>query len=117
MQYHAYARELRTFAAHYYAQKQEYIGADTQTRISVSRLYYALLHYYFSLFPDIAASTEASKHAQIVARISKVRTSGELRLFKTLKKLREWADYAPMNVAPFDFDMEYLSRRVGQAIA
>jgi len=111
-----YAKELNSFSYNCYNEELEFITNETKDRILLGRLYYALVHFYFSKYPVLAASYAPSKHETLLQIIMKERSESEARVFKTLKKLREWADYHPLNQEPFSLNMKRLFHQVNKII-
>lgn len=116
MDYLIYSRQLNSFSFHYQKEKTAYVTDDTKTRILIGRLYYSLVHYYFSEYPTLAASTGSGKHETLLRKINTEKSSNEYILFKTLKSLREWGDYHPLNIAPMDINMTRLFHQVNRIV-
>ena len=109
-----YSKELNTFAYEFNKLDfTQYISSETKTRIVISKLYYSLLHYYFTRYPEIALSNTGQKHTKILNEIS---DEAEKRLFKKLKSYREWADYRPLESSPFSINLLPLFHQVHRKI-
>lgn len=93
-----------------------FINDETKTRVLIGRLYYALMHYYFDMYPTLAASTGANKHETLKQMILKEKSQQEASLFTTLKSLREWSDYHPLNKEPFSINTARLMHQVNKII-
>jgi len=116
MEYLKYAQELNSFSYNCYNQEIDFITNDTKNRILLGRLYYSLVHYYYAQYPQIAVSKASGKHETLLRMIEKERHQSEAILFKTLKTLREWGDYHPLNKEPFPLNMKRLFHQVHKLI-
>jgi len=110
-----YAQELNSFAFNFNKTAIDYISIETKERVVISKLYYALLHHYFMKYPYISTSTGGQKHETIL-RILEKENNREYRLFSTLKRLREWADYYPLNNPPFSLNLANLFHQVNRLV-
>jgi len=110
-----YAQELNSFAFNFNRTDIDYISIETKERVVISKLYYALLHYYFMKYPNIVTSTGGQKHETIL-RILQKENDMEYRLFSKLKRLREWADYYPLNNTPFPLNIANLLHQVNRLL-
>ena len=117
MEFETYSKELNTFSFLLFNEKSELfeMNEDVKERIILSRLYYALLHHFFEQHQNIALSTASGKH-ETVLRIVKKEHNLHFSLFLSLKKLREWADYHPHEVAPFPLNLSRLLHQVNRVI-
>lgn len=106
------AKGFNDFSFNFHKSVVSYINEETKNRVVISKLYYALLHYYFSLYPDVALSTGSNKHESILKRIKKERSQREFALFVTLQELRIWADYQTLNTMPREYKPAYLFHQV-----
>jgi len=74
------------------------LNDESQKRIIISRLYYALYHRVLAELPKIKELTGPSGHVTVVNTLEKQTRKGMhyQRLYnhyRDLKRLREWADY------------------------
>ena len=109
----SYSKELNTFSFEFNKIEFEYISNETKNRIIISKLYYSLLHYYFTKYPHISIAGSGQKHTRILNEIS---NNEEQRLFRKLKSFREWADYKPLENSPFQINLAYLFHQVYRRI-
>lgn len=115
MEYIDYAKELNSFSYNCNSQNLNFINTETKRRILLGRLYYSLVHFYFSKYPMLASSKAAGKHETLL-RILKKERPNEYNLFNNLKTLREWSDYHPLNKEPFPINMTRLFHQVNKII-
>ena len=111
-----YSKELNSFSFNYNLSSITYINDETKQRIIISKLYYALVHYYFMEYPEVATSTGTQQHERLLLTIEKNRNDNEYQLFKTLKILRVWADYKPLDSAPFPINLQRRLHQVFKTI-
>lgn len=116
MDYVEYSKELNSFSFNCNKETLDFIEDETKERVLLGRLYYALVHYYFSQYPEIASSSAAGKHETLLRKIEKEESSSEYILFKTMKSLREWADYHPLNQPPMQINKAKLFHQVNRVI-
>jgi uncharacterized protein (UPF0332 family) len=95
-----YSKDLNTFSYSY--NKKDIaifeLNDESQKRILLSRLYYALYHRVLTELTKIKELTGPSGHKAVIDALEKQAREGEhyRRLYlhyKDLKELREWADY------------------------
>jgi len=117
MTFHEFGKDLNQFSYLYETKNDEIfkITDESQQRIIISRLYYAALHHFFELHPNIATSSQAGKHETMMRIVQKEHESLS-SLFNELKQLREWADYRPHEAAPFPINMKALLHKVKSRI-
>lgn len=113
MTFEEFSKDLNLFSFLYETKNDEIfkITDETQQRIILSRLYYAVLHHFFELHPNIATSSQAGKH-ETMSRIVQKEHPNMSSIFNELKQLREWADYKPHEAAPFPINMKSLLHKV-----
>jgi hypothetical protein len=95
-----YSKDLNTFSFSYNKKDVAIFGLneESQKRIFLSRLYYALYHRVLTELPKIKELTGPGGHKTVIDTLEKQTRVGShyKRLYdhyKDLKKLREWADY------------------------
>ncbi len=95
-----FSKDLNAFSFSYNKKDTAIFGLndESQKRIFLSRLYYALYHRVLTELPKIEELTGPGGHKTVVLALSKQsgRGSHYRRLYlhyTDLKKLREWADY------------------------
>jgi len=115
MEHLEYSKELNSFAYYCHQNTLDFVTEETKTRVLLGRLYYALVHFYFSKYPELASSSGTNKH-ETLSRILDKENPKESRLFHQLKKLRVWSDYQPHNKAPFDINIKRLFHEVNKLI-
>ena len=95
-----YSKDLNTFSYSY--NKKDIaifeLNDESQKRILLSRLYYALYHRVLTELTKIKELTGPGGHKAVIDALEKQAREGEhyRRLYlhyKDLKELREWADY------------------------
>lgn len=111
-----FSKELNSFSFNCMKKELPFINTETKTRVLIGRLYYALVHYYFNAYPTLAASTGSNKHETLKQMILKERTTQEATLFTTLRSLRVWGDYYPLNKEPFPINTARLMHQVNKII-
>ena len=77
MEYKEYAQQLNTFSYQYSKQALSQVVSEVNQRIILSKLYYSLVHYYFSKYPNIPASTGGQKHETLLLKLEKEDTDKE----------------------------------------
>jgi len=117
MDFQTYAERLNSFSFHFHNGDKKLFEIDDEVkeRIILSRLYYALLHHFFQQHKTLANSTASGKH-ETMLRIVENEHSPHFSLFEELKKLREWADYRPMEKAPFSINTGRLLHNANRVI-
>jgi hypothetical protein len=117
MTFQEFSKDLNQFSYFYETKNDEIfkITDESQQRIILSRLYYAVLHHFFELHPNIATSNQAGKHETMMRIIQKEHPALS-PVFNELKQLREWADYKPHEAAPFVINMKALLHKVKSRI-
>ena len=95
-----YSKDLNTFSFSYNKKDVAIfkLNDESQKRIFLSRLYYALYHRVLTELPKIRELTGPSGHKTVIDTLAKQTRLGNhyRRLYehyKDLKELREWADY------------------------
>lgn len=117
MNHQEYACELNRFSYNYNKSDHvEYICNETKLRIIAGRLYYALLHHYYELFPNMALLTGPGKHESLLHVIEEERGIHEYSLFLTLKNIREWGDYRPLESIPASINIVSLLHRANSIL-
>ena len=95
-----FSKDLNTFSYSY--NKKDIaifeLNDESQKRILLSRLYYALYHRVLTELTNIKVLTGPGGHKAVIDTLEKQAREGEhyRRLYfhyKDLKELREWADY------------------------
>lgn len=117
MTFEEYSKDLNYFSFLYENKNDEVfkIADESQQRIILSRLYYAVLHHFFQKYPQIATSSQSGKH-ETMARIVQKEHPSLSSVFNELKQLREWADYRPHEAAPFMINTKALLHKVKSRI-
>jgi len=112
-----YAKELNKFSFLFNKEDKEIFEIDDEVklRIVLSRLYYAVLHHFFQQHQELSNSSASGKH-ETMLRIVEREHSGHSILFKELKKLREWADYRPLENVPFPINIGRLLHNANRII-
>ncbi len=117
------SKELNTFSFEYNkADHSDFsITEETQKRVIISRLYYALFNRILEELPDISSSSAPNKHATVMIILTKQSSDGIfysnlLNLFKDLKKFRIWADYIVYNGVPTSMNLNMLLQKVHRYI-
>ena len=93
------------------------ISEETQKRVILSRLYYALFNRLLAELPKIAMSRGSNKHESVKNILAQQAGSGDFyrnlyNLFIDLKKFREWADYKLTNTIPLNGVFTMLLQKV-----
>ena len=117
MDFQEYAEELNHFSFRFHNEDKKLFEIDIEVkeRIILSRLYYALLHHFFQQHKALANSTASGKHETMLRMVQKEH-SHHFPLFMELKKLREWADYRPMENMPFPVNVGRLLHNANRVI-
>jgi len=117
MEFQEYAEQLNHFSFLFSKEDSDIfsIDEDVRQRIVLSRLYYALLHHFFELHKELALSSGAGKHETMLRVVQKEHQQSS-DLFFTLKRLREWADYHPQQMAPFPLNVGRLLHNTNRVI-
>jgi len=95
-----FSKDLNTFSFSYNKKDVAIfeLNDESQKRIVLSRLYYALYHRVLTELPKVEELTGPGGHKTVIETLSKQTRKGThyRRLYEhylDLKKLREWADY------------------------
>ena len=113
-----YAKQLNSFTYKFNTiQAIDFsISEETNKRITISKLYYALYHRILEELPNLQTSKGSNKHESIEKILDKQCCNGNFyvtlaELFKDLKELRVWADYQALSSMPKEVNLSLLQRK------
>ena len=113
------AKELNTFSFECDKMPASSFGIneETQKRVVLSRLYYALFNRILADLPKLAMSRGSNKHESVGNILAKQAGNSDFYrnlydLFKDLKTFREWADYKFTANIPLRGNFAMLFRKV-----
>ncbi|MFW2600513.1 hypothetical protein [Aliarcobacter butzleri] len=118
-----FSKELNKFSFSYNKKDSAIfdLSDESQKRIYLSRLYYALYHRVLTELPKIKELSGPGGHITVVETLAKQVNKGVHyeRLYfhyKDLKKLREWADYKIEESLDLNMDFSVLFQKTNSFI-
>lgn len=118
-----FSKELNKFSFSYNKKDSAIfdLSDESQKRICLSRLYYALYHRVLTELPKIKELSGPGGHITVVETLAKQVNKGVHyeRLYfhyKDLKKLREWADYKIEESLDLNMDFSVLFQKTNSFI-
>ncbi len=114
-----YSKELNFFAYKFITLSCDdfLISQESQKRVTISKMYYALYHRILEELPILQTSKGSNKHEAIEKILEKQCNKGSFytklfELFRDLKSLRVWADYEALNSIPNELNLNLLQRKL-----